>query len=164
MDIGWTDFHNPLELADYYKAVLKSSGPKATDSVRLFLLCGNNVGLREENLMSTSKHTKTQIIAALKQVEAGRKVKDVAREHGVSKFTVYAWKTKYSALEVNEAQRLSQLAEENSRLKRLVADLSLERETLKAVIARSGQSLYSERRMDAGSKSSMSSVSPGRAA
>jgi putative transposase len=90
--------------------------------------------------MSKSKHTEAQIIAALKQVEAGRTAEDVAREQGVSKHTIYAWKAKYGGLEVNEAQRLRQLEDENSRLKRLVADLSLDREMLKAVIAKNGLS------------------------
>ena len=90
--------------------------------------------------MSKSKHTEAQIIAALKQVEAGRTTEDVAREQGVSKHTIYGWKAKYGGLEVNEAQRLRQLEDENSRLKRLVADLSLDREMLKAVIAKNGLS------------------------
>ena len=76
----------------------------------------------------------------LKQVEAGRKVEEVGREIGVSKHTIYAWKAKYGGLEVNEAQRLRQLEDENNRLKRLVADLSLDREMLKAVIAKNGLS------------------------
>ena len=80
------------------------------------------------------------MIAALKQVEAGRKVEDVAREVGVSKHTLYGWKAKYGGLEVNEAQRLRQLEDENGRLKKLVADLSLDREMLKAVIAKNGLS------------------------
>jgi putative transposase len=80
------------------------------------------------------------MIAALKQVEAGRKVEDVAREVGVSKHTIYGWKAKYGGLEVNEAQRLCQLEDENGRLKKLVADLSLDREMLKAVIAKNGLS------------------------
>jgi putative transposase len=90
--------------------------------------------------MSKSRHTEAQIIAALKQVEAGRKVEDVARECGVSKHTMYAWKAKYGGMDVNEAQRLRSLEDENSRLKRLVADLSLDREMLKAVIAKNGLS------------------------
>jgi putative transposase len=80
------------------------------------------------------------MIAALKQVEAGHKVEDVAREVGVSKHTIYGWKAKYGGLEVSEAQRLRQLEDENGRLKKLVADLSLEREMLKAVIAKNGLS------------------------
>jgi putative transposase len=90
--------------------------------------------------MSKGKHTEAQIIAALKQVEAGRTAEEVARENGVSKHTIYAWKAKYGGLEVNEAQRLKQLEDENGRLKRLVADLSLDREMLKAVIAKNGLS------------------------
>jgi putative transposase len=90
--------------------------------------------------MSRSKHSEAEMIAALKQVEAGRKVEDVAREVGVSKHTIYGWKAKYGGLEVNEAQRLRQLEDENGRLKKLVADLSLDREMLKAVIAKNGLS------------------------
>ena len=89
--------------------------------------------------MATRK-TEAEIIGVLKQVEGGRKVEEVAREIGVSKHTVYAWKAKYGGLEVNEAQRLRQLEDENNRLKRLVADLSLDREMLKAVIAKNGLS------------------------
>ncbi len=58
-----------------------------------------------------------QIIAILKQYEGGQKVADLAREHGVSEATIYAWKAKYSGLEVSEAQRLRHLEEENRRLK-----------------------------------------------
>jgi putative transposase len=90
--------------------------------------------------MSNGKHTEAQIIAALKQVEAGRMAEEVARENGVSKHTIYAWKAKYGGLEVNEAQRLKQLEDENGRLKRPVADLSRDREMLKVVIAKNGLS------------------------
>jgi putative transposase len=90
--------------------------------------------------MARGKHSEAEMIAALKQVEAGRKVEDVAREVGVSKHTLYGWKAKYGGLEVNEAQRLRQLEDENGRLKKLVADLSLDREMLKAVITKNGLS------------------------
>jgi putative transposase len=90
--------------------------------------------------MSKSKHSEAQIIGALKQVEAGRAVEDVARECGVSKHTIYAWKSKFCGMDASEAQRLRQLEDENGRLKRLVADLSLDREMLKAVIAKNGLS------------------------
>jgi len=90
--------------------------------------------------MSRSRHTEAQIIASLTQVEAGRTVDDVARECGVSAATIYAWKAKYGGLNVSETQRLRSLEDENSRLKRLVADLSLDREMLKAVIAKNGLS------------------------
>ena len=88
--------------------------------------------------MSKSRHTEAQMIGALKQLEAGRRAEDVAREVGVSKHTIYAWKAKYGGLDVNEAQRLRQLEDENHRLKKLVADLSLDKEMLKAVISKNG--------------------------
>ena len=84
--------------------------------------------------MSKSKHSEAQIIGVLKQVEAGRKVEDVAREQGVSKHTIYAWKSKYGGLEVSEAQEVKQLREENGRLKKLVADLSLDKDMLQSVM------------------------------
>jgi len=62
----------------------------------------------------------------------------VARELGVSKHTIDAWKGKYGRLDVNEAQRLRQLEDENHRLKKLVADLSLDKDMLKAVISKNG--------------------------
>ncbi len=91
--------------------------------------------------MSVSKYTEAQIIGAVKQVEAGRKAEEVAREMGVSKHTVYAWKQKYGGLEVAEAQELKQLRDENSRLKKLVADLSLDKDALQHVIRKNGYSL-----------------------
>ena len=84
--------------------------------------------------MSKTKHTEAQIIGALKQVEAGRSVEDVARDQGVSKHTIYAWKSKYGGMDVSEAQEVKQLREENARLKKLVADLSLDKDMLQSVI------------------------------
>jgi len=74
-------------------------------------------------------------------VEAGRKAEEVGREMGVSKHTIYAWKQKYGGLEVAEAQELKQLRDENGRLKRLVADLSLDKDALQYVIRKNGYSL-----------------------
>jgi len=76
------------------------------------------------------------MIAALKQVEAGRKVEDVGREVGVSKHTIYGWKAKYGGMEVSEVQEVKQLREENGRLKKLVADLSLDQDALQSVIGK----------------------------
>ena len=90
--------------------------------------------------MWARKHSEAQIIEALKQVEAGRTAADVGRELGVSKHTLYAWKAKYGGLEVSEAQRLRQLEDENRRLKKLVADLSLDKDRLQAVIRKNGWS------------------------
>jgi putative transposase len=88
--------------------------------------------------MSRGKHTEAQMIGALKQVEAGRKVEDVAREIGVSKHTIYAWKAKYGGMDVSEAQEAKQLRDENNRLRKLVVDLSLDKEMLQAVIRKNG--------------------------
>jgi len=68
-------------------------------------------------------------------------VPDLAREHGVSEATIYTWKSKYGGMDVSEAQRLKALDDENRRLKTLVADLSLDKEMLRAVIRKNGWSL-----------------------
>jgi putative transposase len=77
--------------------------------------------------MKKGKHTEEQIIGVLKQVEAGRTVKEVARELGVSEATIYTWKSKYGGMEVNEARRLKELEDENRRLKHMVAEPSVMR-------------------------------------
>jgi putative transposase len=76
--------------------------------------------------MSRSRHTEAQIIDALKRVEAWQKAEEVARQCGVSKHTIYAWKAKYGGMDVSEAQEVKQLRGENARLKRLVAELTLD--------------------------------------
>ncbi len=91
--------------------------------------------------MKKSRFTEEQIIAVLKQLEAGRTVAELSREYAVSDATLYAWKAKYGGMTVTEARRLRQLEEENRRLKHLVADLSLDQEALKAGITKNGWSL-----------------------
>ena len=91
--------------------------------------------------MKKTKHTEEKIIGAVKQMEAGRSTKEIARELGVTEQTLYNWKAKYSGLDVNEARRLRALEDENRRLKQLVADLSLDKEALKTVITKNGWSL-----------------------
>jgi putative transposase len=91
--------------------------------------------------MKKTRYSEEQIIGVLKQMEAGRKVSDLARELGVSEGTLYVWKSKFGGLEVNEARRLKELEDENRRLKHMVADLSLDKEALKAVIRKNGWSL-----------------------
>jgi putative transposase len=86
--------------------------------------------------MRKSRFTETQIVATLKQVEGGRQVKDVCRELGISDATYYAWKSKYGGMEAGDVRRLKELEEENSRLKRMYADLALENTALKDVIAK----------------------------
>jgi putative transposase len=91
--------------------------------------------------MKRGRFSEEQIIGVLKQHEAGRKVTDLAREIGVSEATIYTWKSKFGGLEVSDAQKLRSLEDENRRLKHLVADLSLDKEVLKAVITKNGWSL-----------------------
>ena len=90
--------------------------------------------------MAKSRHTAAQMIGALKQLEAGRKAEDVAREVGVSKHTIYAWKAKYGGMDVSQAQEAKQLRDENTRLRKLVADLSLDKDALQWVIEKNGWS------------------------
>lgn len=77
-----------------------------------------------------------QIIGILKQVEAGRTVIEVCRQHGVGESTFYKWKSKYGGMEVNEARRLKSLEDENSRLKRLLADAMLDNAALKDALSK----------------------------
>ena len=80
--------------------------------------------------MKRSRFSEEQIVYAIRQAEAGTPVGDLCRQLGVSDATFYAWKKKYAHLGVSELRRLRQLEEENSRLKRLVADLSLDKHML----------------------------------
>jgi putative transposase len=91
--------------------------------------------------MKKTRHTEEKIIEAIKQLEAGRSAKDVARELGVSDQTLYNWKAKYGGMEVSDAKKLRALEDENRRLKQLVADLSLDKEALTTVIRKNGWSL-----------------------
>jgi len=80
--------------------------------------------------MKRSKFSEEQVAYALRRVEAGTPVGDVCRQLGVSEATFYAWKKKYAHLGVSELRRLRQLEDENARLKRLVADLTLDKHML----------------------------------
>ena len=91
--------------------------------------------------MKKSRYTEEQMISAVKQLEAGRPAPELARELGVSDQTLYNWRAKFGGMEVNEAQRLRELEDENRRLKTMVADLSLDKEALKTVIRKNGWSL-----------------------
>ena len=87
--------------------------------------------------MRKSRFTESQIIKVLKEVEGDRQVGEVCREYGVSDATYYNWKAKYGGLEVADIRRLKDLEEENQRLKRMFADLSLKHEALKDVVEKS---------------------------
>jgi putative transposase len=91
--------------------------------------------------MKKSKYTEEQIIGVVKRMETGEKVKDLARETGASEPTLYQWKSKYGGMEVSEVRRMRELERENGELKKLVANLSLDKEALKTVIRKNGWSL-----------------------
>jgi putative transposase len=91
--------------------------------------------------MKKRKHSEEKMIAAVKQLEAGRSAKEVARELGVTDQTLYNWRSKYSGMDVSDVKRLRALEEEDRRLKTMVADLSLDKEALQAVIRKNGWSL-----------------------
>ena len=84
--------------------------------------------------MKKSRYSETQIITILKTVEAGRLVKDVCREYGISDATYYNWKAKYGGMEASDIKRMKDLEEENRRLKQMYANLSLEHTILKDII------------------------------
>jgi len=84
--------------------------------------------------MKKSRHTESQIIRILNEVEGGRKVKEVCREYGISDATYYNWKSKYGGMQASDIKRLKELEDENRRLKQLFANLSLEHAALKDVI------------------------------
>lgn len=86
--------------------------------------------------MRKSRFSEEQIIKIIKEKEAGVKLADLCRRHGISEQTFHRWKAKFGGMEVNEARRLKQLEDENRRLKHLVADLTLDNQALKYVVAK----------------------------
>jgi len=86
--------------------------------------------------MPKKGHTEEQIIGALKQYESGEKVAEICRKLGVSQASFYTWKKQYAGMGFQELRELRQLRDENSRLKRLVADLSLDRQILQEIVSK----------------------------
>ncbi len=86
--------------------------------------------------MKRSKFSEEQVIAILREQEAGAKTADVCRRHGISSATFYAWKAKYGGMEPSDAKRLKALEDENAKLKRLYADAMLDNSALKDLVAK----------------------------
>lgn len=86
--------------------------------------------------MRRSRFNETQVVAILKEAETGKAVADICREHGISNATYYAWKSKYGGMEASELKRMRSLEEENSRLKKMYADLALENMAIKDLLGK----------------------------
>jgi putative transposase len=86
--------------------------------------------------MKRSRFTEEQIVAVLKEHELGAKPADLARKHGISEATLYNWKAKYGGLTVSEAKRLKALEDENTKLKKLLADTMLDNAALKELLSK----------------------------
>jgi putative transposase len=86
--------------------------------------------------MKKTRFTEAQIFSILKEYDAGKNILDVAREHGVSKATIYNWKAKNGGMELNELKRIKELEEENRKLKHMYADLALDNKMLKDVLGK----------------------------
>ena len=84
--------------------------------------------------MRKSIHSESEMVKAVKELESGVSAEVVAREHGISKATLYQWKSKYSGMGVSQVRRLKELEEENRRLKQMYADLALDNQILRDVI------------------------------
>ncbi len=84
--------------------------------------------------MKANRFSEAQIVAILKQQQNGQTVVQIAREHGISEATFYNWKQKYGGMEVSELKRLKDLEDENRRLKKMYAELSLEHDVVKEAL------------------------------
>lgn len=88
------------------------------------------------NLMKKTRFTEAQIIGILNEQEQGIKVADLCRKHGISDATFYNWKSKYGGMKVDELKRLKELEQENARLKKIIANQSLDIDIMKDVISK----------------------------
>jgi putative transposase len=84
--------------------------------------------------MKKTRFTETQIVAILKKQELGMNVSDICREHGISDATFYNWKAKYGGMQVSDVKKMKDLEAENSRLKRMYAEMSMMNDALKELI------------------------------
>lgn len=83
--------------------------------------------------MSRKRYTEEQIIAVLREADAGAKTADLCRKHNISDATIYKWKSKYAGMEVSDLRKMKGLEDENRRLKQIVADLTLDNQALRAL-------------------------------
>jgi putative transposase len=88
--------------------------------------------------MKKSRFTESQIFSILKEVDAGMKVETVCRKHGISNATYYNWKAKYGGMDTSELKRMRELEEENAKLKKMFADVSLQNQAMKELFAKKG--------------------------
>jgi len=88
--------------------------------------------------MRSNRYSEEQIIGILKEVQAGKSAREVIRHYGIAEATFYRWRERYAGVELAEGRRMAQLEQENRRLKQMVAELSLDKEVLKSVIAKNG--------------------------
>jgi putative transposase len=86
--------------------------------------------------MRKSKFSESKIVALLKEAEAGRKVSDICREHGISSAAFYQWRSKYGGMEASDIKKLKELQEENEKLKRMYADMALENQAIKDLLGK----------------------------
>ena len=86
--------------------------------------------------MKKKRFTESQIFSILKEFDAGKNIQELSREHGVSKATVYNWKSKYGGMDMKELKRVKELEEENRRLKQMYADLALDNRMLKDILGK----------------------------
>ena len=93
-------------------------------------------GLKKDGQMKRARFTEEQIIAVLKENEAGTKTADLARRHGISEATIYNWKAKFGGLDVSEARRLKALEAENAKLKKLLAEQMLDGAAMRELLSK----------------------------
>jgi putative transposase len=92
--------------------------------------------LNEEIRMKKGRFTEAQIVAILRQAEGGRPIPDLCREHGISTATLYNWRSKYGGMDASMMSEMKTIQEENRRLKKMYAELSMQNELLKEALGR----------------------------